>query len=307
MNNKEFFSLIPNFVLIPTKEDKNTIYKIVNNDKVLLIFDYLYMRTDRIGTTLFSIGDIIETYGLTQRKGRDGVNNQIRDILRALIELKYIKLLNEINIETVNKNTFVKCKLNINYKNNFFILKNSELKTILNIDNTYDKIKLLKLYCIIKARVYTRKGGNNGINIHNTDKTGICYPSYKKIQSEIDISEGTINKYIQKLKELNLIDYANAGVCYHKVSKIKKETPNIYVLYTKDKLHEDELYASIKYYKRSMIEKGYVFVDDEEGYKNNVRKINGELGGLTRLKNEGLATPEQLKRIEQINKMNISL
>ena len=50
-----------------------------------------------------------------------------------------------------------------------------------------------------------------------------------------------------------------------------------------------------------MEEKGYIFIDkDKKQYKYNNRKLNGELGALTRLKNKGKASKEQLQRIEEI-------
>ena len=195
----------------------------------------------------------------------------------------------------------IKCKILIDLDNNFFILKRIELNSILTYKNkSIDNMILLKLFCYIKSRIYKRE--NKKELYLNGGKAETCYPSYEKIYNDIGISEGIINKYINILVELNLIRFDNAGVYYHKDNiKVKKESPNTYALYDKDGYYKDELKESIKFFRSKKQQEGYIFIKNKEkSYKNNNRKLNGELGALTKLKNQGKATSEQLQRIDEI-------
>lgn len=304
--NNDYYSKLPNILLVPEK-DKDTneiitksIYKNINDDRLILVFDYLYTNTNREGITIFSINDIVTTYGfkIDNHKGR--INSKIKEIIFKLSLLDYIII--DFDIFNINNNELLKCKINdnvIKYDSNFTMLLRNELNIILSC-NDLDKLILLKLFCYLKIRMYKR--------IENKDiqliggKAEVCYPSYEVICEEIGISEAITNKYINKLKELKLIVFDNAGVYYHPNNKEnKRESANTYALYKENGSHEIELKESIKFYKKQMKEKGYIFISkDKRQYKNNNRKLNGELGALTKLKNKGTATKEQLKRIEEI-------
>lgn len=307
--NNDYYSKLPNILLIP-KRDKETneiitrsIYKSINDDRLILVFDYLYTNTSREGITIFSINDIVTAYGfkIDNHKGR--INSKIKEIIFKLSLLDYITI--DFDIFNINSNELLKCKINdnlINYDSNFTMLLRSELNTILSCEDL-DKLILLKLFCYLKIRMYKRMESKD---IRETGgKAEVCYPSYEVICEEIGISEAITNKYINKLKELKLVAFDNAGVYYHPNSKEnKRESANTYVLYKEDGSHEIELKESIKFYKKQMKEKGYIFVSkDKKQYQNNNRKLNGELGALTKLKNKGTATKEQLKRIEEIRKI----
>ena len=304
--NNNYFSKLPNILLLPLidKDTKkilfDSVYNKLKDDRLILIFDYLYTNTNRDNICLFSINDIVTTYGYKIDNHKGKINSKIKELIFKLAMLNYIII--DFDIFSIKNNELLKCKINselINYDKNFTLLSRYELELILSC-NDLDKLILLKLYCYLKMRIYKRKVDHD--IIIEGGKAETCYPTYELIYSDIGISEGVINKYINKLKELKLIAYDNAGVYYHQSDKkIKRESANTYALYKEDLSHEYELEESIKFYKSKKKEEGYIFVDNKKKpYKNNNRRLNGELGALTKLKNQGKATNEQLKRIEEI-------
>lgn len=299
MNNIEHFSKLPNILLVPQGEEGESIYQLILDDKIILVLDYLYINTNRINQSLFTINDIITTYNFKIDLHKNKINDKVRYILKLLEELEIIEIYEDI--DKIKNNELVKCRILIDLDNNFFILKRNELYSILEYKNkSIDNMILLKLFCYLKARIYKRE--NKKELYLNGGKAETCYPSYNKIYNDIGISEGVINKYINILVELNLIRCDNAGVYYHKDNiKNKKESPNTYALYDKEEYYKDELKESIKFFRSRKENEGYIFVKNKKNpYKNNNRKLNGELGALTKLKNQGKATNEQLKRIEEI-------
>jgi predicted AAA+ superfamily ATPase len=149
--------------------------------------------------------------------------------------------------------------------------------------------------------MYRRKDDKN-IQVTGGNAT-VCYPSYAKIEEDINISQATIKKYIDILVDINLIRYDNAGIYYPKGnSKHKRESANTYCLYDEYDNWKIEIKESIKFYKSQKEKKGFIFCKDNT-YKNNNRKLNGELGALIKLKNKGTATSKQLKRIDEIRSL----
>lgn len=297
--NNDYFSKIPNILLVPTK-NKKSIYEHIKDDKLILIFDYLYTNMNREGVSLFSINDIITTYGFKADTHKGRINDKIKGIILKLSELNYITV--NFNVNSIKNNELLKCNINdnvVNYDDGFIQLFKSELNTILSCTDI-DKLILLKLYCYLKTRIYKR-AGDKPISATG-GKAEVGYPSYELIYNEIGISESITSKYIEKLKDLKLIVYNNAGVYYHPSNKEnKKESANTYALYKKDGSHKDELKEGVKFFKITKEQEGFIFIPkDKEPYKYNNRKLNGELGALTKLKNKGTANEEQLKRIIEI-------
>lgn len=304
--NNDYYSKLPNILLIPERERntkeiiRRSLYQDLNDDKLILIFDYLYTNTNREGVSIFSINDIVTTYGYKIDKHKGKINDKIKDLILKLVELNYITI--DFNIHSVKHNELLKCKINdnlIDYSSGFAMLLRSELNSILSCEDL-DTLILLKLYCYLKMRVYKRLDNQDLRMVGG--KAATCYPTYELINEDIGISEAIIHKYINKLKELKLIAFDNAGVYYHSSNtKNKRESANTYALYKSDLSHEYEIKESIKIYKKEKQEKGYIFIPkNEKQYRYNNRKLNGELGALTKLKNKGTATKEQLKRIEDI-------
>lgn len=300
----ETYSKLPNILLKPsTKDDIKSICQLINDDRLILIFDYLYINTNRDGESIFSINDIITSYGFKVDRNKGRINDKIKEIIFTLSLQKYIEF--DFNIFSIKNNELLKCKINIDYDKDFTLLFRSELNKILGC-NDVDKLILLKLYCYLKSRMWTREGDEE--YWYCGGKAQVCYPSYELIYNDIGISESITSKYISKLKELKLIDFDNAGVYYHPNNKeIKRESANTYCLYKEDESHKTELKEAIKFFKQQKEKEGYLFIKkDKTQYKNNDRRLNGELGALIRLKNKGSATDKQLKRIEEIKSQKLN-
>jgi hypothetical protein len=55
-----YYSVISNNLFYV--EDNQGLIKSFNNDKLLLVCDYLYTNTNRQGISIFSLSDIVSTY-----------------------------------------------------------------------------------------------------------------------------------------------------------------------------------------------------------------------------------------------------
>lgn len=306
--NNDYFSKLPNILLVPkkdqeTKEVTKSIYQKIKDDRIILLFDYLYNNMNRLGECLFSINDIVTTYGYKIDRNKGRINDKIKEMIFSLSLLNIIEF--DFNIFNIKNNELLKCRFNsdfINYDSEFMQLHRNELNKIMQCEEL-DKLILLKLFCYLKTRIWKREGDKEFY--YCGGKAQVCYPSYELIYNDIGISEAVTNKYINKLKELKLIVFDNAGVYFHPSNKeLKKESANTYALYKDDESHKVELKEAIKLFRLQKEKDGYIFIKkDKKQYKNNDRKLNGELGALTKLKNKGTATEKQLKRIEEIKQI----
>lgn len=300
---KGYYAKLPNKIFIEDDKNKESYLQQIKNDKVILIVNYLYTNTNRKGKSFFTLEDMIIECGYKPNMNKGRTNDIFKNILIKMQDIKMI--LTDINLEDLKRNDYVCCDLNIFQKNeldednNYIQLYDSERELIFSYDKEkVDNLTLLKLYCYLKARMYRRKDDKN-IQATGGNAT-VCYPSYAKIEEDINISQASIKKYIDILVDIDLIRYDNAGIHYPKGNpKFKRESANTYCLYDEYDNWKIEIKESIKFYKAQKEENGFVFCKDNT-YKNNNRKLNGELGALIRLKNKGKANDKQLKRIDEI-------
>lgn len=306
-NKKEKFSLIPKITFSDSGDKKNLI-KLCGDEKVILVMDYLYRKCNRDGTVVFNFRHLIESCGYTVQKGKNGANGDFINIVKKLLDDKIIKILKTANntvFDELNVNDYIECEVCINYNTNFIVLYDNEKDKILNYKYKHkniNSVKLLMLYCYLKSKIHIRK--DNDDIVKTGGKANVCFPSYETIRHDICISPNTISEYNQILHDLDLIRWDNAGLWYYKIDQQKKriESPNTYVLYDgEDGQWKNELEEGIRQYKKLFGDER-IFVGTRE-YKNSNRKINGKIGALTRLKNDGRATMEQLVELESLRAM----
>lgn len=271
----------------------------------------MYMGTDRNGLIRFSLANIMSKYNIKQRKNKGESNEQFTNIITEMNNIKLIEIKEIENKMSINK--LFECTYNGLLKNEygnyiqFTRIERNKFNKILNCKSAFNNISLLFYYCYLCSRIHTRKNKDGDV----TDSGGyaeVCYPSYKTISEDIDLSEQTIKKYNDILVDMDLIRIGNLGLYYvGEDKKLKRESPNFYTLvddndYNIDK-KETVWYSNLKYgmncYKLKHPE--YNFLDTRQ-YVDNDRSNNCFIGTINRLEKEGKATKKQiLKRDKLIN------
>lgn len=299
------FIMLPNNLFYSSNEEKSIFNKCNNNYKVLSIIEHLYINTSKKDISLFQLRDMIIECGFKPSSKVGETNDQFKDIILKLYKLniivpvdkKDIKEFDEL-INNLKPSSFIRCKLNIDFDKGFMKLYLTEKEKIMShnkekINNT----QLLFYYCYLKARVYKRKLGES-----TEGRAEVTWVSYDTIKQDVNLTDNTISNYNDILVALDLIRYDNPGHWYWKgdQSKYKKESPNMYTLFTQDEeIWKEELKQGIKYYKNLHININKVFTDNRE-YKHNNRQLNGELGSLIKKEKNNTITSEELERKNQI-------
>ena len=287
------YSKITNKLFYTNKEKKESILKIVNDNKVVLVMHYLYLLTNICGEATVSVDYLIEKCGYKVDKDS---RKSFKNILDKLKELKYI------NFNNINKSNEVieidTTKLNVDTE--FFVVENEELELIRNnTEDIREFLNVVKVYYYLKARIYKRKETTT-----IDPRSQSTYNTYEDIANHTLISERNIKKYIDKLQEINLIRYCNLGYKY-RVDNIqaKTECANLYVL---TKISKDEemlrydMKEGLKQEELFYIDKGFIVT--ENGYKNNDRKLNGFYGSLIKKEKSNRLTDEER---EELNKLRL--
>lgn len=279
------YSKIMNKLFYTNEEGKESILKIVNDNKVVLVMHYLYLLTNRVGEVTVSLDYLIKKCGYKADKDS---RKSFKNILDKLKELGYIYF-----TEISKSNEVIEIDTNkLNVDKEFFVVEDEELELIrANTEDIREFINVVKVYYYLKARIY-KKNDDSVLDARSQS----TFNSYSDIANRTLISEMNIKKYIDRLQEINLIKYDNLGYKYRADNiQAKTECANVYVL-TKVSVDEDTLKDDLKeglkqqelYYE----DKGYLIT--RKGYKNNDKKLNGTYGSLIKKeKNNSLTEKEK--------------
>lgn len=287
------YSKITNKLFYTNKEDEESILKIINDNKVVLIMHYLYLLTNLLGEATVSLDYLIKKCGYKVDKDS---RKSFKNILDELKELGYIYF-NEIN----KSNEIIEIDTTgLNVDTEFFIADEDELKLIRDkTEDIREFINVVKVYYYLKARIYKRKKEENTITDPRSQST---YNSYNDISKRALVSERNIKKYIDILKGLDLIRYSNLGYKY-KADNInfKTECANVYVL---PRISGDEetikydLSEGLKEHELYYNGKGYTVT--KKGYKDNDKKLNGLYGSLIKKEKNDILTEIEREELDRL-------
>ena len=294
-----YFSKLPNNLVWSNEEGEVSLCK--DNNKLLPVIVYLDSHNSNItNECYFSLVDIIESLGLKVRKGKDGTVNQIREILKYLQSINWLK---GIDIDTIKPSEFIKCKFKMTYKQNeadndneFFKLYYDNHVKIMNNNSKLDKFITLKLYCYILSRIKrnsSEKTLEDARKYKNHDGVNVeyFYDTYEVINGDLGISKNEVLKqHLDLLVELDLIAYGNIGQV--KKKGIEHTANNCYCV-DKEEL-ERALDSSRLYY----IGEGYTLTGKE--VKKTSKTIKGLKGASQTLENKGKDNSHIVKEIEEI-------
>lgn len=301
--NKNVFIKLPNYIIKGTKDDVGLVRRV--DSKLTLILAYLYLKQDRLGISTTSIENLVKNIGYTidGKKGR--INSKVRDVLDKLLELNLIS----ISTDKFKDKDLIEISLNIFEKNeeendiNFFIVEYDVFKKIVNNNTAEDKNILFNIYSHIRSCM------KPDIKVDDLIICGgnlpVAYPSYACISKDTGINEGTLKSYLDKLVELKLIAYKNAGI-YSPKNDTKKvyESNNSYIT-TNIKDYDEKLEMAIKFYKKKKINDGYIF---KKNYKIDNKVIGGKMTALNRkIKSGKSSAKDEEKLIRLTNLVNRKL
>ncbi|WP_373205914.1 hypothetical protein [Clostridium tertium] len=282
------YSKITNKLFYTNKEDEESILKIINNNKVVLVMHYLYLLTNRCGKATVSLDFLIEECGYKVDKDS---RKSFKNIVDKLKELGYIYF-----TEISKSNEVIEIDTNkLNVDKEFFVVEDEELELIrANTEDIREFINVVKVYYYLKARIYKKQ--DDTILDCRSQST---FNPYLDIANRTLISERNIKKYIDILQEINLIKYDNLGYKY-RVDNIqaKTECANVYVLIKVSKDEETlnyDLKEGLKAQELYYNDKGFIVT--KKGYKDNDKKRNGIFGSLIKKENNNSLTEKEREEL----------
>jgi hypothetical protein len=302
----ESYSQLPNEVFYLKNEnndDKKTeqgsIINTIKDDKVIIMLHELYVNSSFRRNYHMNLEFFIDQCGYqVNQKSKKSFEN-------VLYKLKEIKL---IDFDKIHNKTMIidTEQLILKSCSNYFSITDEEINKLRLIKDLRLRMSILKLYSYLKATVTKRsindKTGSK-YNIQVEQIPQVTWQSYEYIEKFINVGQAHLKLYIDKLKELNLIDYTSCGKKHHSKDRYKKlsECPNIYTITNlNDCGNEQELEFGLSQCKDWLEKDGWVIT--KTNYKNNDRKINGKIGGLTKKLNKGTITNKQKGELDKLKK-----
>jgi predicted transcriptional regulator len=280
------------------KIEQGSIINTIQDDKVIIILHELYVNSSFRRTYNLNLDFFIEQCGYQ-------VNQKSKkNFEQVLNKLKDNKL---INFDSIN-NKIISIDIEpliLKSSKNYFILTDEEINTFKNVKDLRLRITLLKVYTYLKATTTKRSINEKTGEKYNIQVIGVpqvTWQSYEYIEKFINIGQAHLKTYIDKLKELGLIDYASCGKKYHSKDKYKKlsECPNVYTITNLNECgNEQELELGLKQCK-NWLEEENGWIVTKTNYKNNDRKTNGKIGGLTKKLNKGTITDKQKEELDKL-------
>ena len=294
-----YFSKLPNNTVWSIEKGEVSLCK--DNDKLLPVIIYLDTHYDNITNECYvSLADIIESLGMKVRKGKDGTVNQIRDILKYLQNINWLK---GIDVNTIKPSEFVKCKFEITYLQDdadndtqWFKLYYDNYVKIVNNDSKLDKFITLKVYCYILSRIKRNSSEKTLEEARKyRDHKGVVietfYDTYEVFNSDLGISKNTVLKqHLDLLVELGLIAYGNIGMV--KKGNFTHVANNCYCV------DKEELERALEYSRKHYIGEGYILTGKD--VKKTSKEIKGLKGASQTLENKGKDNSYIVKKIEVI-------
>ena len=306
-DKQKVYSKIPNKFFYSSIEGEKSIFAQAKyNEKALLILEYLYLNTNRRNLIKFTLEDMIVQCGFKCSTKKNESNAQFKELLSILQRNSIIDVFGndgkEPNplIENFKPKELIKCSLKIDYDNNFVMLEDHEKDKIFcqEIDKV-NNLKLLLYYCYLKCRIYKRRKDDDLQMSGGRPEVG--FPSFKTINEDLHITDDTIDNYNQILVKLDLIRIGSAGNWHYAddPNKVLRDSCNIYALFVDEETTNLNLKEGIKFYKYLDINSNKIFTNSKE-YKNNNKRLNGELGSLIKKEKLGTITEKDIARKNEI-------
>ena len=284
-----------NFIKIDNKYIRDNDYILDKKELVLLILinTNITVKNDCI----FTIGYLMDMLDYSNNNKK--IFSEIKEILNLLSNDEIIQLYTDRRTKSIlfdegilnlSKNEFIYCdatKLN-NLNDNFTLLYDDELYELLKLADTYhiDKFQLIQLFVFILSYI------NNNDDISNERDYLMCYPSFKTISEYLGLSECTIEKYINILRDSKLLYFDYAG--YKVLANGDVRNTNMYYCRYRDR---ERVINRINEERKS----GIISYSKLKRDKSNIkRKLKQIINKLTSKKEE--LTKEEILKLDLLNK-----
>jgi len=246
------------------------------DSKKLFLFLILMQNRTTKDTCMFNIRYLCDRLDATTRNTNR--TKYIIDTLKYFQDQQILffsnkyNCIDELNIEefvTTNKMDMVFAELYEGFKDNFTMIYDNEIDFILE----YCKKNKINKYLIIHMYLYILSCIDN--NKQDEDYK-LAYPSVEKIANELEISENTVLKYIDVLRENKLLYYNNVG--YKIVNGEYRMTNTYYCRYEDKELLENRL-NTIKQTKNiiTMNKSDKIKTNNKRSLKQRINKLNNKL------------------------------
>ncbi|MGM9544334.1 MAG: hypothetical protein ACI3T9_05065 [Romboutsia timonensis] len=195
---ERYFVKLPNEIVWDFEEESIMLYH--NEILIIPILYQLVNNMNKKGQTFFSLEDLVTNCGYVPKNSKGKSNDKFRNALILLEEIGYITDSN-IPMKEIKGNTFVKCRLNLDLKNNFFIVYDDDYEKIISLDSKSEKrINVIIIYSYISARIRSDANGN-----------GYTFFKIEDAIEHLGITKSAFIDGIKCLKELGILYYDNNG------------------------------------------------------------------------------------------------
>jgi DNA-binding transcriptional regulator YhcF (GntR family) len=261
------------------------------DSKKLFLFLILMQNRTTKDTCMFNVRYLCDRLDATTRNTNR--TKYIIDTLKYFQEKQILffsdkyNCIDEINIEkfiTENKMDIVFAELYEPFEDNFTMIYDNEIDFILD----YCKNNKINKYLIINLYLYILSYINNN---EKDEDYKLCYPSIETLANELQISENTVLKYIDILKENKLLYYNNVG--YKIVNGEYKMTNTYYCRYDDKEVLENKL-DNIRQTKSINI-----MNKSDKMKTNNKRSLKQKINKLINKLNKTEEEVEKLKLLQE--------
>jgi len=265
------------------------------------------MATDRRGIIRFTIENMIKQCKFKVRTGEKESVSQFKKILYVLQRQSVVQILTDDEdniccplIENYKLKDLIMCTLTIDLTNKYVVLDSEEKNKIYSYDKEkINHLKVLLYYCYLKCRMYKRPKDDQ--MVVSGGRAEVTYPSFKQINKDLGFTDDTINKYNNILISLDMIRYNSAGLWYYRddPNRIVRESCNIYTLFIDEETAKLNLKEGIKFWKNMSRNVNKIFTGNKD-YKNNNKRLNGELGSIIKKEKNGTVAEKDIVRKNEI-------
>lgn len=274
-----------NFTRIP-----NTIIKDNTEltSKELLIATILLTTLNSKNICVFNMQSIYDILQIKEKNTR--AKKEIKNILKLLNEIDLfvyydnIFLTNEIDIEAIDKNKIIYGFLN-DYIEGFTILKDEEIHNIIKYskENKIDESLLLNTLIYILSFISENEKDEN---------YKLSFPSIINVATNINITEKSVLKYINILRDLNILVFDYVGIKEDRNGSIKNT--NMFYARIED---EDKLLNKLRIERNK---KGFIIQSKLNRDKSNLkRKLKQEINYLNNKSNLIDLEIEKLNKLKE--------
>lgn len=207
---ERYFVKLPNEIVWDFEEESIMSYH--NQSLMVSVLYQLVNNMNQKGQTFFSLEDLVSSCGYVPRASKGKSNDKFRNVLLTLEEIGYISNSN-VPLSEIKGNTFVKCKLNLDLKNNFFIVYDDDYEKIMSVNSSAEKkTHIMIVYCYISARIKSDSKGN-----------GYTFFKIEDAIKHLGITKATFLDSVRCLKELGILYCDNNGA-----TEKNKTSVNVY-------------------------------------------------------------------------------